>query len=162
VPVSLQITGVSDHSVLPTFRQLVSEDDSKRYWVCWNDLGVDELLSIGDSQVYDSARGEEFTLRPRELGLGAGSFDDLLPVDDLEATVPHFLRLISGDGPPGALESIRLNASALAINCGVVDDWPQALQLAERTMSDGEPARLIDRIREAAAQKPASTPAAPA
>jgi anthranilate phosphoribosyltransferase len=120
------------------------------------------LLSIGDSQVYDSARGEEFTLRPRELGLGAGSFDDLLPVDDLEATVPHFLRLISGDGPPGALESIRLNASALAINCGVVGDWPQALQLAERTMSDGEPARLIDRIRETAAQKPASTPAAPA
>jgi anthranilate phosphoribosyltransferase len=156
VPVSLQITGVSDHSVLPTFRQLVSEDSSKRYWVCWNDLGADELLSICDSQVYDSARGEEFTLRPRELGLGAGSFDDLLPVSDLEATVPHFLRLISGDGPPGALESIRLNASALAINCGVVDDWPEALELAENTMSAGEPAALIERIRTAGAVKPAA------
>ncbi len=46
VPVTLQITGVSDHSVLPTFRQLVSEDETKRYWVTWNDLGVDELLSV--------------------------------------------------------------------------------------------------------------------
>ena len=46
VPVSLQITGVSDHSVLPTFRELVSEDPSKDYWVAWNDMGVDELMSV--------------------------------------------------------------------------------------------------------------------
>jgi anthranilate phosphoribosyltransferase len=90
------------------------------------------------------------------MGLGGGSFDDLLPVEDLEATVPHFLRLISGDGPPGALQSIRLNASALAINCGVVDDWPQALELAEQTMTAGEPAALIERIRSAGAVKPAA------
>src|SRR5947209_6399130 len=32
VPVSLQITGVSDHSVLPTFQGLVSEDPSTAYW----------------------------------------------------------------------------------------------------------------------------------
>jgi anthranilate phosphoribosyltransferase len=162
VPVSLQITGVSDHSVLPTFHQLVSEDTSKRYWVCSNDLGADELLSICDSNVYDSARGGEFLLRPSELGLGAGSFDDLLPVGDLEATVPHFLRLISGDGPPAALESIRLNAAALAINCEVVAEWPEALELAARTMSDGEPARLIERIKAAAAQTPAAGAGAPA
>ena len=108
-PVSTQITGVSDHSVLPTFRQLVAEDRSKRFWICSNDLGVDELLSITESLVYDSERDEEFTLDPRELGLGAGSFDDLLPVDDLDNTVSHFLALIGGDGPPAALESIRLN-----------------------------------------------------
>src|SRR5437588_4204448 len=41
VPVTMQITGVSDHSVLPTFRQLVSEDTSKGYWITWNDMGVD-------------------------------------------------------------------------------------------------------------------------
>lgn len=151
VPVSMQITGVSDHSVLPTFRELVSADSSKRYWVTWNDLGADELLSICDSSVYDSGRGEELTLRPSEIGLGAGSFDDLLPVSDLEATVPHFLRLISGDGPPAALESIRLNAAALAINGEVAPDWPEALRLAEQTMSSGEPAALIERIRSASA-----------
>lgn len=162
VPVSMQITGVSDHSVLPTFQQLVSEDSSRLYWVCSNDLGADELLSICDSRVYDSARGEEFILRPAEIGLGAGSFDDLLPVGDLESTVPHFLRLISGDGPPAALESIRLNAAALAINCDVASDWPQALQLAGDTMSEGEPARLIERIRGAQAQKPAAGAGAPA
>ena len=44
----------------------------QRFWICSNDLGVDELLSITASRVYDSDRDEEFTLDPRELGLGAG------------------------------------------------------------------------------------------
>jgi anthranilate phosphoribosyltransferase len=147
VPVSMQITGVSDHSVLPTFRQLAAQDPSKDYWVCWNDLGADELLSVTDSHVFDSARDEEFMLRPAELGLSARPFDDLLPVSDLEATVEHFLGLIGGEGPPGAIESIKLNAAALAINGEVAADWAEGLQLAADAMSAGEPARLIERMR---------------
>jgi anthranilate phosphoribosyltransferase len=147
VPVSTQITGVSDHSVLPTFRQLAAEDPSKRFWLTWNELGADELLSIEDSNVYDSGRDEEFVLRPREIGLGAGSFDDLLPVSDLDATVDNFMALIGGDGPPGAIESIRLNAAALAINCEVAGDWPEALGMASDAMNSGAPAALIERLR---------------
>ena len=147
VPVSLQITGVSDHSVLPTFRALVSEDPSKDYWVVWNDLGVDELMSVVDCHVYDSARDEEFVLRPAEIGLEARPFDDLLPVPELDATVGHFLALIGGDGPQGAIESIKLNAAALAMNCHVAADWDEGLKLAADAMSAGEPARLIERMR---------------
>ena len=158
VPVTLQITGVSDHSVLPTFRELASQDPSKEYWLCWNDLGADELLSVNDSHVYDSARGEEFVLEPREIGLGHGSFDDLLPVSDLDDTVGHFLKLIGGDGPPGAIESIRLNAAALAINGGVAEDWAEALELAADAMTSGEPARLIERLREHGEQQAAAAP----
>jgi anthranilate phosphoribosyltransferase len=148
VPVSLQITGVSDHSVLPTFRGLVDEDESKDYWVVWNDVGVDELMSVVDCHVYDSRAGEETILRPTELGLSDRPFDDLLPVSDLDQTVDHFLALIGGDGPPGAIESIKLNAAALAMNCDVAPDWPTALDLAGEAMSAGVPGRLIERMRE--------------
>jgi anthranilate phosphoribosyltransferase len=147
IPVTTQITGVSDHSVLPTFRQLVAGDPSKRYWICSNALGVDELLSIVPSDVYDSGEDKEFTLDPHELGLGAASFEDLLPVADLDDTVGNFLELIGGDGPVGAIESIRLNAAALAINGGVADEWPAALKLAADVMSSGEPARRIEQMR---------------
>jgi anthranilate phosphoribosyltransferase len=147
IPVTTQITGVSDHSVLPTFRQLASEDPSRRYWITSNALGVDEMLSIEDSQVYDSEKDEEFTLDPSELGLGHGSFDEMKPVDDIEDTVPNFLELIGGTGPPAAIESIRLNAAALALNGEVAPDWPAALKLAEETMAAGEPAKLIERLR---------------
>ncbi len=147
VPVSTQITGVSDHSVLTTFRTLVREDTTKNYWICSNELGADELLSIVDSQVYDSGTDEEFVLSPTEIGLSGGSFDELRPVSDIDATVDHFLRLISGDGPTAAIESIKLNAAALAINCGVADGWPQGLEMAAEAMSNREPARLIERLR---------------
>ena len=147
IPVTTQITGVSDHSVLPTFRQLVAGDPSKRYWITSNALGVDELLSIVPSMVYDSGDDKEFTLDPRELGLSAASFDDLLPVADLDETVGNFLELIGGDGPVGAIESIRLNAAALAINGGVVAEWPEALKLAADVMASGEPARRIEQLR---------------
>ena len=147
VPVTRQITGVSDHSMLPTFRELAADDPSKDFWLCSNELGADELLSIVESQVYDSARGEEFTLKPAEIGLGAGSFDDLLPVQDMDGIVDHFMALLGGDGPPAAIESIRLNAAAMAINGEVASEWPDALGLAADAMASGEAVRLIERLR---------------
>jgi anthranilate phosphoribosyltransferase len=105
-------------------------------------------MSVVDCHVFDSARGEEFLLSPTELALSARPFEDLLPVTDLEQTVDHFLALIGGDGPAGAIESIKLNAAALAINCEVVPDWPTGLELAADTMTAGVPGRLIERMRE--------------
>lgn len=147
VPVTIQITGISDHSVLPVFRALAREDPTRDYWLCWNDLGCDELLSVTDGHVFDSAADAERVISPGELGLTDRPFEDLLPVAELDDTVPHFLRLISGDGPTGAIESIRMNAAVLAINGGVREDWAGALKLAEETMTSGEAARLIERIR---------------
>ena len=147
VPVTTQITGVSDHSVLPIFCVLAQEDPTRDYWLCWNDLGCDELLSITDGHVFDSAARAERVIAPGELGLTARPFEDLLPVAELDDTVPHFLKLISGDGPTGAIESIRLNAAVLAINSGVREDWASALELAQETMTSGEAVRLIERLR---------------
>jgi anthranilate phosphoribosyltransferase len=147
VPVTTQITGVSDHSVLPVFRSLAVEDPTRDYWLCWNDLGCDELLSVTDGHVFDSAAGAERVIVPGELGLTDRPFEDLLPVAELDDTVPHFLKLISGDGPTGAVESIRLNAAVLAINGGVREDWASALKLAEETMTNGEAPQLIERMR---------------
>jgi anthranilate phosphoribosyltransferase len=147
VPVSTQITGVSDHSVLPIFRELTAEDTSRNYWIVSNELGADELLSIVDSTVYDSGRDEELTLKPADIGLSGGTFDELRPVENIEDTVPNFLALIGGEGPRAAIESIKLNAGALAINAGIAGDWPQAFEMADDAMRRGEPARLIERLR---------------
>jgi anthranilate phosphoribosyltransferase len=149
VPTTAQITGVSDHSVLPTFYGLAKQNTAKRYWVCSNEIGCDELLSIVDSRVYDSARDEEFTLSPTsdEIGLAGGTFEELKPVENIDDTVDHFMKLISGEGPRAAIESIKLNAAALAINCEVTGDWSEALQMAGDAMAAGEPARLIERLK---------------
>jgi anthranilate phosphoribosyltransferase len=149
VPTTAQITGVSDHSVLPTFYGLAKQNKAKRYWVTSNELGCDEMLSIADSRVYDSEKDEEFTLSPTsaEVGLAGGDFEELKPVENVDDTVEHFMKLISGEGPRAAIESIKLNAAALAINCEVAGDWHEALQMAGDAMAAGEPARLIEKLK---------------
>jgi anthranilate phosphoribosyltransferase len=160
VPVTTQITGTSDHSVVPMFKDLASGDSTREYWITWNDMGVDELLSIADSQVYDTSRGEEYTLSPSQIGLSQDRpFDELKPVDDIEQTVAHFMALIGGVGPTAAIESIKLNAGALAMNAGIAKDWPEAIQMAGDAMAEGEPARLIESLRahgEQARARPAA------
>jgi len=152
VPVTKQITGTSDHTVVPMFKDLAAGDSSREYWITWNDMGVDELLSTVPSQVYDTESGE-FTLSPAEVGLSEGrSFDELKPVEDIDSTVPHFMALIGGVGQTAAIESIKLNAAALAINAGVAKDWPEGIQMAGEAMAAGEPARLIESLRAHAAQ----------
>jgi anthranilate phosphoribosyltransferase len=148
VPVTKQITGTSDHSVVPMFKDLAAGDSTREYWITWNDMGVDELLSTVPSQVYDTEGGKEYTLSPADIGLSEDRpFDELKPVDDIDSTVAHFMALIGGDGPPAAIESIKLNAGALAINAGIAKDWPEALQRAGDAMAAGEPERLIDSLR---------------
>lgn len=146
VPVSAQITGVADPELLPTFKHLAAREFGRRFFVCSNSTGVDELVSFEDNVIYDSASDRDFRVSPKALGLGAGSLEDLRPAAEDTSIVTHFLSLLRGDGPPGAIESIHLNAAALAIICEVTDDWPQALQSARQSMERGLPLRLIERI----------------
>jgi anthranilate phosphoribosyltransferase len=57
------------------------------------------------------------------------------------------MALIGGEGPRAAIESIKLNAAALAVNAEVAGDWAEGLQMADDAMKAGEPARLIERLR---------------
>lgn len=145
VPVSAQLTGVSDPALLPTFRYLAAQP-GRRFLLCANSLGVDELVSFEENVIHDSANDHELRVKPAELGLGAGSLEDLKPVAEGASVVTHFLGLLSGDGPPAAIESILLNAAALAIACEVTDEWPQALRSARESMERGLPLCLIERI----------------
>ena len=109
---------------------------------------MDELLSIAPSRVYDSETREEFTLDPQR----ARPQQRVVRRPQRRSTTStrrsrNFLALIGGDGPVAAIESIRLNGAALAINAGVVDGWPAALKLAADTMAAGEPARRIEQMR---------------
>ena len=147
IPVTTQITGASDHSVLPTFRQLVEGDPSKRYWICSNSLGVDELLSIVPSDVYDSGDDKEFTLDPGELGLVPRRSTTCCrsPISTTRSATSS-----SSSAATARWERSRASASMrlrFAINGGVADEWPAALQLAADVMSSGEPARRIEQLR---------------
>lgn len=158
VPVSAQITGVSDPALLPLFRHLAAQDPRKRVWICSNEAGVDELISFEANVIYRGAGHADVLLTPGALGLGPGSLRDLSPAAEDDSIVDHFMTLLAGDGPPAAIQSICLNAAALGMACGVADDWSEALRLATDAIEHGRPLRLIEQVREHAERHCAVAP----
>lgn len=147
VPIAAQLTGVSDNTLLPSLRCLAASCGDRRIWISVNDCGADELISFAENVLYSNDGGVDIKLAPSMLGLDHGTMTDLRPVVDDAHVVDHFLAQLAGDGHPAALQTIRLNAAALAVLSGAVDDWSTALQAAREVMERGAVTRLVNQIR---------------
>ncbi len=151
IPISAQLTGVSDHALLPSLRSLADLAD-RRIWLCANECGADELISFSNNVIHPNGAEADIQLSPNALGLGTGTMTDLRPVADGAPVVEHFLARLSGDGPRAALQTIWLNAAALAVLSRTVDDWSTALQAAREVIEQGAVTRLVNQIRNHAAR----------
>jgi anthranilate phosphoribosyltransferase len=145
MPTSAQLTGISQHTHLPILQHLAAQQAPKRVWLCTNNLGADELLSIADNQVHDIDAGQ-FPLQPDTLGLGGGTVGDLRAAADT-TTAEYFLDVLGGKGPSAALATVCLNAAALAVAAGAVGDWASAVRMAREVLNDGAGLDLVHRIR---------------
>lgn len=146
MPVSAQLTGVSEHSHLATLRHLASLQAPKRIWLCTNDLGADELISVAGNLVH-VVGGGQLQVWPDTLGLGGGTLSDLLPGPDDTTTVEDFLDVLGGKGPPAAVATVCLNAAALAVAAGVGETWASAVSMARDALDGGAAVDLVHRIR---------------
>jgi len=146
MPVSAQLTGVSEHSHLPALQYLAAQQAPKRVWLCTNDLGADELLSVADNRVHDVGAGQ-FQVRPGTLRLAGGTLSDLRATADDTTTVEHFLDVLGGQGPPAAVATVCLNAAALAVAASATEDWTSAASMAREAVDGGAAVELIRRIR---------------
>jgi anthranilate phosphoribosyltransferase len=145
MPVSAQLTGVSEHSYLATLRYLAAQQAPKRVWLCTNGLGADELISVTDNLVHDVGAGQ-FHVRPGAVGLGGGTLPDLLAAPD-DTTVERFLNVLGGKGQSAAVATVCLNAAALAVAAGAVEDWASAVSRAREAVDGGAAVDLVHRIR---------------
>jgi anthranilate phosphoribosyltransferase len=132
VSADAQLTGVSDPALLPVYAALPSR---RRLWLVSNAAGVDELVSFADNEI-----AGEGTLPQRSNG----SLDDLRGAEDV---VRQFHALLGGDGPPAALDSIALNAAALAVLGGVEPDWDAAFDEARGALDTGAALAVLDELR---------------
>ncbi|WP_342238494.1 hypothetical protein [Inquilinus sp. OTU3971] len=146
MPVAAQITGVSNPAVLPALKHLASRE-TRRIWLCRNDLGIDELVSF-DINVITPNDASQMSVGPLRQGIAVtGSPDDLAPAGDGTAVVDHFLGILSGEGPAAAIQTVSLNAAALALIAGNAVDWAEAIEMARLAIRDGHARALADTIR---------------
>ncbi|MGQ0776806.1 MAG: anthranilate phosphoribosyltransferase [Pseudonocardiales bacterium] len=150
LPVTAQVTGVSEHAPLAELRQLAATISDRTFWLCTNDLGADELLGFADNLIYTGLTEtgtSGIRLWPGRFTSGAGTLDDLRPVEDPGAVVKHFLDVMSGAAGEVATRTVCLNAAALAVAGGHLDDWPSAITAAEDAVRSGAARALVDRMR---------------
>jgi anthranilate phosphoribosyltransferase len=147
MPVSAQLTGVSEPSHLAALQRLAVQQAPQRVWLCTNDLGVDELISVTDNLVHDVGGAGQFPIRPATLGLGGGALADLRAAVDDSTRVEHFLGVLAGQGVPAAIATVCLNAAALAVAAGTTEDWASAVSMAREALDGGAALGLIRRIR---------------
>ncbi len=157
VPVSAQLVGVSDRSLLPTLGQVAATVADRRIWLCSNELGIDELVSSVDNVVLTNDGTDGFRLRAEAPGTGTGAIAELRPTGGGEDVVDHFLGVLSGDGTALATRTVCLNAAALAVASGLISGWPEAITAADDALRSGAARDLADRLRARPARRVVAT-----
>lgn len=156
LPIAGQLTGVSDAMCWDSMSDLATESGHRTIWLCRNELGVDELLGFTDNTVKQFHSGQrhttDLTLHAGELTDGHGELSDLAPPHRKDQA-SHFLSLIAGEGNPAALETVLVNASALAVLSGRYKEWPEAMESARRSVDEGQARSLVTRLSEQAQGK---------
>jgi anthranilate phosphoribosyltransferase len=145
VPVSAQVTGVSDRTLLPTLRRLAAGAAGRSVWLCTNDLGVDELVGFATNLIATGGELGDVVVSPGRYTTGRGDLDDLRPppgVDD----VTFFLRAVAGEAGEVATDTVCLNAAALAVAAGHSAAWPAAVAEARDAVARGAARALVDRL----------------
>jgi anthranilate phosphoribosyltransferase len=141
MPVSAQLTGVSDRRVLPRLRFLADRLPDRRVWLCHNDLGVDELLGFVDNVIVDETGERHVPAR------SSGTLADLAPAAG--DPVEQFLDVLTGRAAPAAVDTVRLNAATLCVLSGQFSDRAAAERAAGEAMHDGAAVDLVHRMRSA-------------
>ena len=147
MPVSAQLTGVSNPALLPSLRFLAARRAERRVWLCHNDLGVDELVGFADN-VIETDDGGVALPAGAQTGAG-GSLADLVGTDG--DPVEQFRDVLGGRANDVAVETVCLNATALSVLGGLHDDWGKAMRAAEDAVRGGAALDLAHRMRSARA-----------
>jgi anthranilate phosphoribosyltransferase len=143
VPVSAQVTGVSDRSLLPVLRSLAAGTPDRAVWLCSNELGVDELLGFAANVVDTGA--EPVAIGPGRFTGATGALADLRPAAESDV-VDHFLAVLAGGAGEVATDTVCLNAAALAVATGGAG-WARAVADAREAVRSGAARALADRLR---------------
>lgn len=113
--------------------------------VVWGEVGLDEISPIGKSQVWfynkDKDEIQEFELCPADFGLPEHSLDLVRSGTAAENAVVLQKILDNGfDVAAGAeplVDYILMNAGALAVVCGLTQDWKEGVQMARDSITSG-------------------------
>ena len=144
-----QVIGVADARLLDLIPGALKELGHIRALVVHGEPGMDEVSPAGTTRVAELRDGEieEYEISPDALGVEPADLAGLAGGEAAEnaEVIESVLSGRHGD----ARTAVVVNAAAALIVGGAADSWPEAAELAAKTLDDGAAADALERLRSA-------------
>ncbi|HPC95991.1 MAG TPA: anthranilate phosphoribosyltransferase [Sedimentisphaerales bacterium] len=146
--VTAQVMGVADVELIGRIAEALKLLGTRRAMVV-HGQGMDEISLLGKTKVVELRDGriESMELDPAEFGFVGASIDQLGSGDAI-ANAALIRNILSGKERGPRRDIVILNAAAAIIVAGLVDDFPQAIPLAEYSIDDGKAMNCLETLIE--------------
>ncbi|HUB24301.1 MAG TPA: anthranilate phosphoribosyltransferase [Tepidisphaeraceae bacterium] len=144
----LHLLGVFNAGLTHRLACVLRDLGGRRAWVVHAEDGLDEISTIGPTQISELRDGQvhTWTLDAREYGLPAAKLGDLQVADVNEAAAALTSVLAGEAGPRRAIA--RLNAAAAMVIAGRCEDLRDGLEMAAEALDCGRARQtLADLVR---------------
>jgi anthranilate phosphoribosyltransferase len=144
-----QLAGVFDAKLLPIYAEAFSLLGRQRAWAVHGSGGLDEVSTMGPSEIHaiESGGVRRFFVQPEALGLARASLDDLRGGDSRQ-NAELLEDVLRGGGLGARREIIALNSACALLVAGVCEDLTAALEKSRQALDDGSAHAVLKRLRE--------------
>ena len=143
-----QLIGVFDPHWLRYFAETLQALGSHTSWIVYGEGGLDEISTLGESQVMQLKDGAitEFTIKPEDVGIKRASMEDIRggTGDD---NAKALTALLEGDHGPYR-DIVLMNAAGGLLVSGQVKSYADGIELAAETIDNGKALAALNKLVE--------------
>jgi anthranilate phosphoribosyltransferase len=141
------VVGTYDPALTAVMAEVLGEMGARRAFVVHGLDGIDEVSTVGPTQVSELRNGDirTYTMTPEDFGLAkstAGAIVGGKP-DENAAITTTILR--GESGPPQDI--VLANAAAALVAAEIADDWREGVELARRAIASGAAYEKLEALR---------------
>ena len=141
------VVGAYDPALTPVMAEVLGEMGARRAFVVHGLDGIDEVSTVGPTQISELRNGsvETYTITPEDLGLSKTRPEAIAggKPDENAAITTAVLR-----GEPGPRQEIVLaNAAAALVAAEIADGWRDGVELARRAIASGAAYEKLEALR---------------
>lgn len=143
-----QVIGVFSPDITETVASVLGELGSERAMVFHGMAGLDELSTLGETQVSELKGGKirTYTVTPADAGLGIARAEDLAAGDSVEDKVQALLEVLNGQKGPRR-NIVLLNAAAAFMVAGIAGDLREGVARAAESIDKGAAMNLLEKLK---------------
>jgi len=143
-----QLAGVFSGRLLPIYAEVFRLLGRKRAWVAHGHGGLDEVSTLGvtDIQAMENGQVRTFAIEPREFGIAHARLEDLRG-GDAAANAVLLENLLAGRDDSPRRDIVVLNTACALAVAEVAPDLPAALAMVNEALDTGAAAVVLERLR---------------